>query len=55
MKKTKLHLVVTAALALVGSPALKADSFTPLIYESKADLASRTDPQKFSFVFTLSV
>ena len=46
MKKSKLHLVVTAALTLVGSPALKADSFTLLIYESKADLAARTDPQK---------
>lgn len=46
MKKSKLHLVATAAFTLVFSPALKADSFTLLIYESKADLAARTDPQK---------
>jgi hypothetical protein len=46
MINSKFHLVVTAAIALACSPALKADSFTLLIYESKTDLAARTDPQK---------
>ena len=46
MKKSRLPIVVTAAFTLLCGNALQADSFTLLIYESKADLAARTDPQK---------
>ena len=46
MTKSKCHLVVTAAIALACSPALKADSFTLRMYESKTDLADCTEPGK---------
>lgn len=46
MKKSKLHTIVIGAFTLLCAASLHADSFTLLIYESKADLAARTDPQK---------
>lgn len=52
MKNSKfLILAAAASAALLANPA-HADSFTLLIYESKSDLAARTDPAKSSTYWT---
>jgi hypothetical protein len=48
MNQYKLLTLAAAISAVLHANPMQADSFTLLVYESKSDLATRTDPEKSS-------